>query len=261
MIGKVLGKGRTATVFEYNGNAIKIFNKGFYKGSIEREYRYSKIASDHNCNVPVVHKFLEIDGCYAIETDKIIGKTFSELQLENTSEGPKFAKLFSEIQADYHKVEVEENDLNSFFIDRLDHVKDLSKEQITQIKNYTMKLPISNHLCHGDYHPGNIMISNDKPYLIDWMNGYFGNPLSDVCRTYLMMHSPDALASIPDEFKKDGKEYIREFLKVYISNYCKITDLKEEDIYDWLLPVAALRLLENIPFEKEWLLGIINERL
>lgn len=38
-------------------------------------------------------------------------------------------------------------------------------------------------LCHGDFHPGNILLSNGHTMVIDFMNVYHGDFLYDVART------------------------------------------------------------------------------
>ena len=43
-------------------------------------------------------------------------------------------------------------------------------------------------LCHGDFHPFNVMLSPRGPIVIDWNNAHIGNPLEDV-----------ALLSAPEE--------------------------------------------------------------
>ena len=46
-------------------------------------------------------------------------------------------------------------------------------------------MPKGNSLCHGDFNPSNIIISEDnKPYIIDWSHATQGNPCADAASTY-----------------------------------------------------------------------------
>ena len=45
------------------------------------------------------------------------------------------------------------------------------------------KLADGDTLCHGDFHPGNILLSGDGAFIIDFMNVCCGNYLYDVART------------------------------------------------------------------------------
>ncbi|MFC2013409.1 phosphotransferase family protein [Chloroflexota bacterium] len=42
------------------------------------------------------------------------------------------------------------------------------------------QLPDGSAVCHGDFHPRNIIISSRGPVIIDWANATQGNPLADV---------------------------------------------------------------------------------
>ncbi|MFD1910018.1 phosphotransferase family protein [Paenibacillus rhizoplanae] len=47
------------------------------------------------------------------------------------------------------------------------------------------ELPDGEKLCHGDFHPDNILM-DDKLWVIDWMTGVRGNPAADVARSVIM---------------------------------------------------------------------------
>lgn len=64
---------------------------------------------------------------------------------------------------------------------------DLDKNLVNKIMTVFNDLPIKKNLCHGDFHPGNILVSKDKKVIIDWSGVHTGNPVSDVAHTYLLM--------------------------------------------------------------------------
>jgi hypothetical protein len=49
--------------------------------------------------------------------------------------------------------------------------------------------------------------------------------------------------------------------RVYTKEYLKLAGKSYRDIDSWILPMAAAKLIEKIPGEEKWLLGIINEKL
>lgn len=52
-------------------------------------------------------------------------------------------------------------------------------------------LPDGNTLCHGDFHPGNLLIWDGHTMVIDFMNVCHGNFLYDVARTvFLVEYTP-----------------------------------------------------------------------
>ena len=42
-------------------------------------------------------------------------------------------------------------------------------------------------LCHGDFHPYNLLLVKKELYVIDWMDASIGNPMMDVARTFLLI--------------------------------------------------------------------------
>jgi aminoglycoside phosphotransferase (APT) family kinase protein len=59
----------------------------------------------------------------------------------------------------------------------------------------------SSRLCHGDLHPGNVIMSARGPILIDWFDVARGNPLGDIARSSLLMwaraHGTDGPRHLP----------------------------------------------------------------
>jgi aminoglycoside phosphotransferase (APT) family kinase protein len=48
-------------------------------------------------------------------------------------------------------------------------------------------LPDGDRLCHGDFHPANVILSGAGPVIIDWPDATSGNPLADVARTLTLI--------------------------------------------------------------------------
>ena len=48
-------------------------------------------------------------------------------------------------------------------------------------------MPKHNKVCHGDFNPSNIIITEDgTPYILDWSHATQGNASADAARTYLL---------------------------------------------------------------------------
>ena len=256
---EIIGKGRTASVFRKEDKAVKIFEQDFPKEYILREYKYAKLASDYTPYAPKVFDFIE-EKAYGIEFEYIEGKTMSDLLKEDSSEVEKYAKLLAELHTEIHHIELDFSDKEEFFDWRIPRTPFLSIKQKTDILEYTNSLEHTNHLCHGDFHPGNIIIG-EKNYVIDWMVGSSSNPLSDVCRTSLMLQSPLLWHHPNKEISKEIQMIIEKLHQTYIKHYCQLQGVNIIDINEWMLPIAALRLQEGIELEKEWLIELIEELL
>jgi thiamine kinase-like enzyme len=112
-------------------------------------------------------------------------------------------------------------------------------------------------ICHGDFHPDNIMISSEA-LIIDWAGAYSGDPLSDVARSLLMINSPYMPPEVPALIKLLSRILKKYLARVYLSEYLRLSGRPAEEIKGWLPVVAAARLIEKIPGEEGWLLSMLE---
>jgi aminoglycoside phosphotransferase (APT) family kinase protein len=99
-------------------------------------------------------------------------------------------------------------------------------------------MPTKNRLCHGDFSPGNIIITDSgEPYILDWAHATQGNASADVARSYLL-------------FKLKGNE---EAAEKYFSLYCGKSGRDRRYVQKWLPIVAASQSVKNHPEEQEFL--------
>jgi hypothetical protein len=102
-------------------------------------------------------------------------------------------------------------------------------------------MPDGDRLCHGDFHPVNVLGQNSLPMVIDWPYACCGDPAADVCRSYLLL-----------------KLHAEDIAEPYLDAYCNITNVPRANIFDWLPYVAAARLAEDVPDDWARLLEIVH---
>ncbi len=73
----------------------------------------------------------------------------------------------------------------------------LTEEEKSRIMKYIEELPDDTKLCHGDFHPDNMMVGKDS-WIIDWMTGTVGNPSGDSARIVILL----TYGPCPKELKK-----------------------------------------------------------
>jgi serine/threonine protein kinase len=261
---KLIGQGRTAEVFLLKDNyVIKLFRPSFPLIAIENEYNVCK-AIKGLINIPKVYQLIEIDGRNAIIYQRIVGSSGFKYLLSNPLAVKKIAYEFAEIQFHINSISIEENIPElTFILNRNMNMHDLlSVKSKLRIINFMNDLPKNNKLCHGDYHPDNLLFQKSEPFVIDWMTATKGNPLADVARTSILLKWAEPGPGTPS-FLKILISYIRkQFYKYYISRYIELSGAKISEIEKWELPVLAARLMEWIPeSEKRVLISEIDKRL
>jgi len=117
-------------------------------------------------------------------------------------------------------------------------------------------LPGGDRLCHGDFHPGNLLLHGDSPVVIDWPNVSRGDPVADFARTSLILRMGRVPPGTPVHLRALAVVVRRVFARTYEAEYRRRAhhDLSRFD--DWLILQAMQRLTEDIPGERETLLRV-----
>jgi thiamine kinase-like enzyme len=179
----------------------------------------------------------------------------------------KALRMLAEIHVDMHKYEIKDiNSQKNTFKLAIHQTNLLDDDQKKEIIKYIEKLPDGNTICHGDFHPGNIIVSKNKLYVIDWPIAYSGNPNGDVARTFYLLKYG---LSPSDEYTLK-KSFIHRFFfkaikslvaKIYIKRYLNLTGISLKEIKKWDLAIFATHLREPVPLEYDNLLKMINNLL
>jgi len=260
---KIIGKGRTAEIFELNNEkVVKLFFSGFSSCAIKREVKIGMVLNEQKVPAPFLYETRTINDREGIVYERINGETLLEFILKNPLKTNSIGKDMAAIHFDIHSHN--SNDLirqKKNFKNAIEDSENILGDRTNKILQLLNILQERDAICHGDFHPGNIMVYDQGCIAIDWMNAYSGNPLSDVVRTQLMISGPD----IPDEISimvKFAARIIKKSLcNAYTKKYCKLAGIDKSELNRWIPVIAASRLRENIPGEKEWLLSLIDLNL
>jgi aminoglycoside phosphotransferase (APT) family kinase protein len=102
-------------------------------------------------------------------------------------------------------------------------------------------LPEGHSLCHGDFHPFNVVGPLESPTLLDWLDACSGPPTADVCRTFVLWSRSNP-----------------KLAELYVDTYARIAGARREDVFDWLPIIAGARLMEDVPHEVEELMKMAS---
>jgi aminoglycoside phosphotransferase (APT) family kinase protein len=118
-------------------------------------------------------------------------------------------------------------------------------------------LPDGDRLCHGDYHPGNVLLAADRTTVIDWAGAARGAPEADHARTLLLLRWANPLPGTPLPSRAliaAGRSLLaRRYARTYRRG---APPMRQVD--SWLLVHAAARLSEGIQTEQAMLIGILD---
>ena len=247
--GSLVGRGRTADVFDWEGGRVlKLFNTEMNPESCRREYAIAKAIHDQCGEGPAVFDFIELEGRPGIVYEKLEGHDMLATIFSQPWTLPSQVNTFADI---HHRIRQntapeglpDGKTLLRRDIGHADLLEDSVKERLYIL---LAGLPDDDKLCHMDYHPGNIQLTHRGPAVMDWLTACRGAPAMDIARTAMMLEGAD----LPDAggLKQalarmvQGTTYSR-----YLKRTLALTGIPRWEVDAWMLPVMGARLAENIP--------------
>jgi uncharacterized protein (TIGR02172 family) len=254
-----IAEGRTAEVRMYgDGKIIKLFRAGFPIDTVHYEYKMSRLVYESGIATAKPYELVEYEG----KTGIVYGYLHSSstmLALMSAEPGSIefYAEWMARLHAEMHSRSVDAarfsfiHSLHDALQHRIGESEGLTESEKEVVIRYLKDLPRGNSLCHGDFHPENVLIGKDEAFIIDWMTGAIGHPAADAARTVLLLEMGSLPEGVP-QFLAEGLAKSRSQLKEgYLRHYIRYSGISEASIRQWMLPIAAARLVEWIPDEEK----------
>ncbi len=242
-LDKIIAVRNNKTIYRDGNLCMKVFNEGFSKADVLNEALNQSRVEETGLNIPKIREVIVIDGKWAIVTDFIEGKTLAQLMQEHPEKKEEYLNLFVDLQ-----IEVQ-----SKTCPMLNKLKDKMNRKISQTDfdattRYELhtrldSMPKHTKLCHGDFNPTNIIITDDgTPYILDWSHATQGNASADAARTYLLFWLNGDI---------NGAER-------YLELFCKKSDTAKQYVQKWMPIVAASQSVKGNEKEREFLHSWVN---
>ena len=254
--------GRTAQVFAWQeGQVLKLFHDWVPEDWVTHELRIARLVQAAGLDVPaVIGDIVEVDGRRGICYQSLDGDSMMQHIEAHPLRVFEQAGLLGKLHAEMHSrqgsgLPSQREKLKYKIRDADPLPEDLQEAALLALA----KLPDGDRVCHGDFHPGNILMTSRGPITIDWTDASCGNPLSDVARTLVLLAAAQVpLSSFIGWLVKIGRKRI---LAAYTQKYFQTSQLDRSQLKAWIPIVAAARLNEKIPEENEHLLTIVRHGL
>jgi tRNA A-37 threonylcarbamoyl transferase component Bud32 len=242
-LDRVIAVRNTKTVYRDGDRCIKVFNENFSKADVLNEALNQARIEETGLRIPKVHEITMIDGKWAIISEYIQGRTLSQLMKENPDKDEEYLNLFVDLQME---VQSKTCPLLNKLKDKMNRkigMADLDATTRYDLHTRLEGMPKHNKVCHGDFNPSNIVITEDgTPYILDWAHATQGNASADVARTYLL-------------FWLDGNI---EGAKKYLDLFCQKSGTEKQYVQKWMPIVAASQSVKGNTKEREFLLSWVD---
>lgn len=242
---ELIAKRKNKEIYKAENTVIKLFVKEHSQSNILNEaLNQSRVEEYSNLNIPKLLEVKKIEDRWALISERIEGKTLSELMSEDPTNINKYLNLFVDVQLAILENEVPLlNRIKEKFTRKLENATNINENTKYELLQRLQGMKNHQKLCHGDYHPSNVIVKDDGTiYVIDWAHVTQGNASADAARTYLL-------------FSIEKKE---ELAEKYLQLFAAKSGIETSHIQRWIPIVAATQLTKNNPEEQEFLSKWIN---
>ena len=240
---KIIAVRNNKTIYRDGDKCIKVFNEGFSKADVLNEALNQARIESTGLNIPKILEVTMIEGKWAIVSEFIKGKTLAQLMEKDPEKKDEYLALLVDLQLEMH----------SKTCAHLNKLKDKMNRKISEFNldattRYDLRtrlegMPKHKKVCHGDFNPSNIIITEDgTPYILDWSHATQGNASADAARTYLL-------------FWLNGDI---EGAKKYLDLFCEKSNTAKQYVQKWMPIVAASQSVKGNEHEREFLLSWVN---
>jgi uncharacterized protein (TIGR02172 family) len=253
-LGNPLAVGRTAEVYAWHSDQIlKLFHDWMSSEAIEYEAQVARAVHAAGLPVPAVGEIIEIGKRLALVYERVNGLPMDQVLATKPWRFFSFTHLLAQLQADMHASSITPDIVSQKqrLKQRLQETDALPDDLRNGILNALEQMPDGERLCHGDFHPQNVLITRRGPVIIDWTDATRGDPIADVARSSIILQGA-ALTNPSAGWFHD----------VYLKRYFKLChDDARHQFRAWRPIVAAVRLTESIAEQQEWLLAQVKAGL
>jgi tRNA A-37 threonylcarbamoyl transferase component Bud32 len=246
----LIGTGNTAEVYSWKeGLCLKLFKPG-YEGNAQKEYNITNEIRRTTLRIPNVYDVINFKGRVGVLYERINGSSMFDT-LMKTDDVKKCGEFFADLHYGVHSCSVPSLSSPRDEIGTLIEDCDLlGIEQRKQIYSLYQTLIDDDSLCHGDFHPLNIILSDIGPFIIDWTNCRSFHPLADIALSSIILK----VAGFPKIIQMD-------FHDSYLKKYLELSSKDYISFLSWQIPLAIVRLNENKEAERNAILQLINNNL
>jgi aminoglycoside phosphotransferase (APT) family kinase protein len=256
-----VAEGREAEMFEWEeGRLLRLMRDPGTQTRNEWQAAAMEAARSQGVRVPAVYGLTTVMGRPGIVMERIQGTDLLTLIGRRPWTVFRAGRISGEVHARLHGVQAPAATppLRAMLRQRIELEGRLPPHLAAFALGVLDGLPDGDSLCHGDFHPGNILMDGETPVLIDWTNAARGEGTADVARTRMMLRlgsAPPGTSLLLRGMALFGRNIL---VWLYMRSYRRSRPLEMDAVRRWTVPVVAARLSEGIEEEVPALLRLLE---
>lgn len=258
-----VAEGREAELYAWeDGTLLRLLRdpEGQHRNDWQRAAMAAARAS--GVRVPIVHGLTTVWGRPGLVMERVEGPDLLTLLGRRPWQLLRAARICGEVHARLHAVRAPERlpALRGTLRERIAASPRVPQHLTRPALDLLDALPDGDRLCHGDFHPGNLLMGQGTPVVIDWSNAARGHPEADVARTVLLLRLGEPPPGSPVLIRLLARVARRVLLAGYLRAYRRVRSLDMQRVGQWETVQAVERLDEDIAGELPALERLLRQR-
>jgi aminoglycoside phosphotransferase (APT) family kinase protein len=261
---QLIARGGQADIYAYGDRKVlRVGRREQDTDRIRYEYSVYSCLTGSGVAVPTVYELVQAGGMPAIVMDRIAGVSMMDQIKSNPFSAKAKARELADLHLQIGKVAAPRQITDAkakaeFCIGKSENIDGHDKERILEVMK---TLPDGTSLCHGDFHPGNILHHDGKNYVIDWSAASRGDFHADVAHSYLLMRVVPKVPHLNSMVHLMQKLIGRAIANTYLSTIANRWRIDYKILSRWILINAAERTYHGMTSEMRALKSFIGRYL
>lgn len=245
-LAKPIARGRTAEIFAWDDrHVLKLFLAGWPARHAAYEAMVARAVEVSGFPMPAARAVFEHDGRYGIIYERVEGASLLRMITSEPWRLLHAARLLARLHVAVHDCQA------SGLPSQLERMRSriaanslLPEALRERLLARLETMPSGDRLCHGDFHPDNVLMTPRGPVIIDWNDATCGVPAADFARSALLMRDSILPKDIP--LRRSLSLFRGLFYGLYRRQYRRLRPQVVEEAAGWVPFIAAVRLTEDV---------------
>lgn len=245
-----IAEGCTAEIYEWqNGFILKLYHEWCPSHWVEHEAKVAHAITTAGIPTPAAGEIVEVNNRRGLTYQRVSGVSM----LQDMNARPwmilKHARTLAELQVKVNQLSI--TGLHSYkdaLMHTIKRAPHLDAKLRDKVLDHLASLPDGELVCHGDFHPGNVLLTDQGAVIIDWMTASAGSPWADVVRTSMLLSIGAKNAG--KQVRPIIRLFIRLYHRTYLNRYMGLIPDTDHEFAKWVPVIAAARLDEKIDGEQ-----------
>jgi len=253
-----IAEGREAEIFSWDATSVlKLYRSEEF--TVRAEETALGILASAPGIAPTVREVVHLDGRPGLVMERVEGTDMLSLLQKNPLRLFSFARGLADVQVRIHETPAPA---------ALPETRSRLAERISYgaphgLREFALRvldgLTDGDRLCHGDLHPGNVMVSPSRLAVIDWSGASRGDPIGDHGRTSLLLSMGDPPPGTARAFRMIIGVGRGLFSSAYRKSYARAIPVASDVRRRWEIVHAAARFAEGIEVEYPTLTALLEK--